>query len=108
MGPPRSLPYTSEGTPALLTDIIRSGQQQGDIPGELDATRAALVLWDAYLGVLQFARPGADVAARRPTLQPGVTFRHQMAERAHSLSLFAIRWRDVTVPARRRAARCVQ
>jgi AcrR family transcriptional regulator len=46
------LPYTSEGTPAMLTDIIRSGQQQGDIPGELDANRAALVVWDAYLGVL--------------------------------------------------------
>ncbi len=46
------LPYTSEGTPAMLTEIFRSGQQQGDIPGRLDATRAALVVWDAYLGVL--------------------------------------------------------
>lgn len=45
------LPYTS-GTPALFTDTLRSGQEQGDIPPDLDATRAGFVVFDAYLGVL--------------------------------------------------------
>jgi AcrR family transcriptional regulator len=45
------LPYTSD-TPALFVDIIRSGQQRGDILPDLDATRAGLVLFDVYLGAL--------------------------------------------------------
>jgi TetR/AcrR family transcriptional regulator, cholesterol catabolism regulator len=44
------LDYTFE-TPALLADTIRSGQEQGNIAPDLDATRAGLVLYDAYLGV---------------------------------------------------------
>jgi AcrR family transcriptional regulator len=43
--------YTSE-TPTLLADTIRSGQEQGDIPPGVDPTRAGLVLFDAYLGIL--------------------------------------------------------
>ena len=39
-------------TADLLADVIRSGQQNGDIPPEVDATRAGLVILDAYLGVL--------------------------------------------------------
>lgn len=45
------LPYTSD-TPDLLADTIRTGQQQGDIPPDLDATSAGRVVFDAYLGVL--------------------------------------------------------
>jgi AcrR family transcriptional regulator len=45
------LPNASD-TPALLADTIRSGQQQGDIPPDLDPTRASQVIFDAYLGVL--------------------------------------------------------
>jgi AcrR family transcriptional regulator len=36
----------------LFADVVRSGQQQGDIRPDLDATRAGLVILDAYLGVL--------------------------------------------------------
>jgi TetR/AcrR family transcriptional regulator, cholesterol catabolism regulator len=43
--------YASE-TPVLLADAIRSGQAQGDIRPDVDATRAGLVLFDAYLGIL--------------------------------------------------------
>ena len=46
------LPGDTSETPAVFADIIRSGQQQGDIPPDVDATRAGLVLFDAYLGVL--------------------------------------------------------
>jgi AcrR family transcriptional regulator len=37
---------------ALLTEVIREGQQQGDVPPNVDATRAGLVVLDTYLGVL--------------------------------------------------------
>ncbi|MEO3829359.1 TetR/AcrR family transcriptional regulator [Actinomadura sp. B10D3] len=37
---------------ALFTDIVRTGQRQGDVPPDLDATRAGLVILDTYLGVL--------------------------------------------------------
>jgi TetR/AcrR family transcriptional regulator, cholesterol catabolism regulator len=37
---------------ALFADVVRSGQQQGDIAPDLDAHRAGLVILDAYLGVL--------------------------------------------------------
>lgn len=43
--------YASE-TPAVLADTIRSGQVRGDISPDVDATRAGLVLFDAYLGIL--------------------------------------------------------
>jgi TetR/AcrR family transcriptional regulator, cholesterol catabolism regulator len=43
--------YTSE-TPAMLADAIRSGQQRGDVAPGVDPTRAGLVLFDAYLGIL--------------------------------------------------------
>jgi AcrR family transcriptional regulator len=39
-------------TAALFADLIRTGQDQGDIPTDLDATRAGLVILDTYLGVL--------------------------------------------------------
>jgi TetR/AcrR family transcriptional regulator, cholesterol catabolism regulator len=39
-------------TADLFADVIRSGQQQGDIAPGLDATRAGLLILDAYLGVL--------------------------------------------------------
>jgi TetR/AcrR family transcriptional regulator, cholesterol catabolism regulator len=37
---------------ALLAEVIREGQQHGDVPPTLDATRAGLVVLDTYLGVL--------------------------------------------------------
>jgi TetR/AcrR family transcriptional regulator, cholesterol catabolism regulator len=43
--------YASE-SPALLADTIRSGQEQGDVRPDVDATRAGFVLFDAYLGIL--------------------------------------------------------
>lgn len=45
------LPEASDSA-ALFTDVIRAGQRHGDIPPDLDATRAGLVILDAYLGVL--------------------------------------------------------
>jgi TetR/AcrR family transcriptional regulator, cholesterol catabolism regulator len=45
------LPDASDSA-ALFADVVRSGQQQGDIPPDLDATRAGLVILDAYLGAL--------------------------------------------------------
>jgi TetR/AcrR family transcriptional regulator, cholesterol catabolism regulator len=36
----------------LFIDVIRAGQRHGDVPADLDATRAGLVILDAYLGVL--------------------------------------------------------
>ena len=44
-------PDTS-ATPTVFADTIRRGQDQGDIPPDIDATRAGFVLFDAYLGVL--------------------------------------------------------
>ncbi len=38
--------------PQLLADSVRAGQRAGDIPGGVDPDRAALILFDAYLGVL--------------------------------------------------------
>ncbi len=38
--------------PAMLADILRSGQQQGDIRPDLDAARAGLLIFDAYFAVL--------------------------------------------------------
>jgi AcrR family transcriptional regulator len=45
------LPDASDSA-ALFTDVVRSGQEQGDIASDLDATRAGFVILDAYLGVL--------------------------------------------------------
>jgi hypothetical protein len=39
-------------TPVLLADVLRSGQQQGDVRPDLDATRAGYAIFDVYLGVL--------------------------------------------------------
>ena len=39
-------------TPQLLADTVRAGQRAGDIPHGVDPDRAALILFDAYLGVL--------------------------------------------------------
>lgn len=39
-------------TTRLLADIVRSGQQHGDISPDIDPDRAGQLLFDAYLGVL--------------------------------------------------------
>lgn len=39
-------------TPHIFVSMIRSGQQEGDVAADVDADRAGLVLFDAYLGVL--------------------------------------------------------
>ena len=38
--------------PQLVADSVRAGQLAGDIPRGVDPDRAALILFDAYLGVL--------------------------------------------------------
>ena len=38
--------------PQLVADSVRAGQLAGDIPRDVDPDRAALILFDAYLGVL--------------------------------------------------------
>ena len=38
--------------PQLVADAMRAGQRAGDIPRGVDPDRAALILFDAYLGVL--------------------------------------------------------
>jgi TetR/AcrR family transcriptional regulator, cholesterol catabolism regulator len=38
--------------PTLVADSVRAGQRAGDIPREVDPDRAALILFDTYLGVL--------------------------------------------------------
>jgi TetR/AcrR family transcriptional regulator, cholesterol catabolism regulator len=38
--------------PQFLADSVRAGQRAGDIPRDVDPDRAALILFDAYLGVL--------------------------------------------------------
>jgi AcrR family transcriptional regulator len=45
------LPYRSDA-PVLFADTFRSGQEQGDIPPDVDASRAGFVVFDAYMGVL--------------------------------------------------------
>jgi TetR/AcrR family transcriptional regulator, cholesterol catabolism regulator len=45
------LPDASDSA-SLFADLVRSGQQQGDIPLDVDANRAGVVILDAYLGVL--------------------------------------------------------
>jgi AcrR family transcriptional regulator len=39
-------------TPRMFADTIRAGQERGDVDPRIDADRAGLVLFDAYLGVL--------------------------------------------------------
>ena len=39
-------------TSHIFASIIRSGQREGDVPSDVDPDRAGLVLFDAYLGVL--------------------------------------------------------
>jgi AcrR family transcriptional regulator len=39
-------------TPHIFTSMIRSGQEEGDVGAHVDADRAGLVLFDAYIGVL--------------------------------------------------------
>ncbi len=38
--------------PRLVADAVRAGQREGEIPSDVDPDRAALILFDAYLGVL--------------------------------------------------------
>ena len=38
--------------PQLVADSVRAGQRAGDIPRSVDPDRAALILFDTYLGVL--------------------------------------------------------
>ena len=38
--------------PQLVANSVRAGQLAGDIPRDVDPDRAALILFDAYLGVL--------------------------------------------------------
>ncbi|HWM22812.1 MAG TPA: TetR/AcrR family transcriptional regulator [Ilumatobacteraceae bacterium] len=38
--------------PQLVADSVRAGQLAGDVPGGVDPDRVALILFDAYLGVL--------------------------------------------------------
>jgi len=40
------------GTPRFVADTVRAGQRAGEIPPDVDPERAALVLFDVYLGVL--------------------------------------------------------
>jgi TetR/AcrR family transcriptional regulator, cholesterol catabolism regulator len=40
------------GTPQLVADTVRAGQRAGDIPRDVDPDRVAMILFDAYLGVL--------------------------------------------------------
>ena len=42
----------ASGTPLLVADTMRAGQRAGDIPPDVDPDRVALILFDAYLGVL--------------------------------------------------------
>jgi AcrR family transcriptional regulator len=39
-------------TAALFADVLRAGQQRGDVRPDLDSTGAGLVILDAYLGAL--------------------------------------------------------
>jgi AcrR family transcriptional regulator len=47
-------PLLADGSdaPQLVADTVRAGQRAGDIPPGVDPDRAALILFDAYLGVL--------------------------------------------------------
>jgi hypothetical protein len=38
--------------PQFVANTLRAGQRAGDIPADVDPDRAALILFDAYLGVL--------------------------------------------------------
>jgi TetR/AcrR family transcriptional regulator, cholesterol catabolism regulator len=40
------------GTPQLVANTVRAGQRAGEIPRDVDPDRVALILFDAYLGVL--------------------------------------------------------
>ncbi|HEX7136023.1 MAG TPA: TetR/AcrR family transcriptional regulator [Iamia sp.] len=40
------------GTPQFVADAVRAGQRAGDIAGDVDPDRVALILFDVYLGVL--------------------------------------------------------
>jgi TetR/AcrR family transcriptional regulator, cholesterol catabolism regulator len=42
----------SSETSSVFADVVRAGQQQGDVDLGVDADRAGLVLFDAYLGSL--------------------------------------------------------
>jgi len=61
--------YTSE-TPALLADAIHAGRERGEIQPDVDPTRAGLVLFDAYLGVLY---RWVDEEQGRPALEEELT-----------------------------------
>jgi AcrR family transcriptional regulator len=68
-------------TSRLFADMIRAGQERGDVHSGVDADRAGLVLFDAYLGVLyrwasrDVARPalGSDLDATLDVLLAGLS-----------------------------------
>jgi AcrR family transcriptional regulator len=43
---------TESAAPGLVANTLRDGQRAGDIPRDVDPDQAALILFDAYLGVL--------------------------------------------------------
>ena len=45
------LPEASDSA-ALFAEVVRLGQQEGDVPPEVDATNVGLVILDAYVGAL--------------------------------------------------------
>jgi AcrR family transcriptional regulator len=47
-----ALQAQTSDAPALFADTIRAGQEQGDISPDVDPTRAGLVLFDSYLGII--------------------------------------------------------
>jgi AcrR family transcriptional regulator len=67
--------------PQLVANAVRAGQRDGDVPRGVDPDRAALILFDAYLGVLyrwvldetdQLAL-GEQLAATLDLLLPAIT-----------------------------------
>jgi TetR/AcrR family transcriptional regulator, cholesterol catabolism regulator len=68
-------------TPRMFADTIRAGQVRGDVDSGIDADRAGLVLFDAYLGVLyrwasrdeQMAGFGSDLDATLDVLLTGIS-----------------------------------
>ncbi len=68
-------------TSRMFADMIRAGQERGDVDPRIDADRAGLVLFDAYLGVLYrwasreegMAGLGSDLDATLDVLMTGIS-----------------------------------
>ena len=68
-------------TSRMFADTIRAGQERGDVDPRIDADRAGLVLFDAYLGVLYrwasreegMAGLGSDLDATLDVLMTGIS-----------------------------------